>query len=659
MNARGIQVIALVGALGGTGVCGALLPRLLDETEASSLRYTDVSVDGAPPFVALGTAIGALRGLIVDYLWIKVNIQKEKGLFYEVMADAELITKLQPRFAAVWAFHGHNMAYNISVTQNTQEDRWDWVQSGIRLVRNEGIRANPNDMELHKELAFWFSHKIEGYADDAHLYYKRQFCREWHFLLGEPPMPTDERIAWIKEIADAPSTIEDAERRSPGVKALIQRLKTTLSPLATDRTSFDIDKDFLLHYGMWVAVNQRSMAARVTGIREQLAGNQFFAAFAAIAEDPSVADAFHTLLLHIRKRVLLDEYNMDPERMYEYTRDLGPIDWRNGYAHALYWAKLGTELGDARFNNQEEIYKVLNTDRMVIQAMQGLARYGRMTYDPFSTDYPSRFPEPRWIPAIEKEFLVLYAKHYGTRGGGGDTFVDFMINFMSSAIREAYRSGEIDRAQAMLDLLDEKFGSGAERPNHVYQVPLDVFVRNEIYQQYEVQPHLAPSEAVASLRYGFRVGIGRDDRELYENALAFVKGVTDYFKGNEYNDYVNKFGVGRMQDIIGELETTKQRAFIQLMTDPTLALAERFTIWAKVDEFEPELRLETYDAILPGIRSQFEGHELAQRFTIDQVFPAPPGIEMYRARMAAEEAKRREQMEQQRQRDEAARKTGQ
>ena len=62
-----------------------------------------------------------MRGLIVDYLWIKVNLMKQQGLYYEIMADADLITKLQPRFAPVWTFHGHNMAYNISVATNTPE----------------------------------------------------------------------------------------------------------------------------------------------------------------------------------------------------------------------------------------------------------------------------------------------------------------------------------------------------------------------------------------------------------------------------------------------------------------------------------------------------------------------------------------------------------
>ncbi|MHC4653190.1 MAG: hypothetical protein ACYTES_20325, partial [Planctomycetota bacterium] len=69
---RLIQGVALAGVIGGTAVCGSILPRLTETSQRHMLRYTDVAVEGAPPAVALGTAIGAVRGLIVDYLWIKV-----------------------------------------------------------------------------------------------------------------------------------------------------------------------------------------------------------------------------------------------------------------------------------------------------------------------------------------------------------------------------------------------------------------------------------------------------------------------------------------------------------------------------------------------------------------------------------------------------------
>src|SRR5262245_36600536 len=147
-----VQIIAPVVMGLSFTAAGTLLPNILQRCDDNVLRYTNQSVENAPPIVVVGTAIGALRGLIVDYLWIKANAMKEKGLFYEAMADADMITKLQPRFAAVWGFHGHNMTYNISVATHTEQERWEWVNAGIRLVRNQGLRYNPNDMALHREL---------------------------------------------------------------------------------------------------------------------------------------------------------------------------------------------------------------------------------------------------------------------------------------------------------------------------------------------------------------------------------------------------------------------------------------------------------------------------------------------------------------------------
>jgi hypothetical protein len=71
------SIIALAGAIAGAAVTQ---PKLVEVADRDELRYTDISIDGAPPIVAVGTAIGALRGLIVDYLWIKVTLQKENGL---------------------------------------------------------------------------------------------------------------------------------------------------------------------------------------------------------------------------------------------------------------------------------------------------------------------------------------------------------------------------------------------------------------------------------------------------------------------------------------------------------------------------------------------------------------------------------------------------
>jgi hypothetical protein len=121
---RPVQLLSAAAAVACIAGAGSLLPRILDASDRAQLRYTDVSVEGAPPIVAVGAAVGALRGLVVDYLWIRLQQMRELGQYYDARRLADLITKLQPRFGEVWAFHGHNLAYNLSVATSTPGERW-------------------------------------------------------------------------------------------------------------------------------------------------------------------------------------------------------------------------------------------------------------------------------------------------------------------------------------------------------------------------------------------------------------------------------------------------------------------------------------------------------------------------------------------------------
>jgi hypothetical protein len=652
MNDRLIQLGAMAILAGGVAAAGLLQPKMIAIADRDQLRYTDESVEGAPPIVAIGTAIGALRGLIVDYLWIKVTIQKEKGLLYEVMADSDLITKLQPRFPEVWAFHGHNLAYNISVMTNTPEERWAWVNNGISLVRERGIRYNPNDLELCKELAFWFSHKIDGIADDAHLYYKRQFAREWQLVLGVPPYDYEERKAWIKAIADAPDTLEGVYEKTPDAKAFVDELQAKLAPLGP-RYEFAVDKRFLLLYGEWAA-RQASPYARMLGMR---AMDEDAATLVGVFDstfgnkDRQVPAA--AVVSFLRKRVLLDSYNMDPQLMYEFTRDTGPLDWRHPAAHALYWARRGSQLGEHRITDELDIAKIINNDRTEIQAMQALARSGLVGFDPFSGDNVTRLNDPRWIKVIDRYFDKLYAKHYDTRGAGGETFMSFHQNFMKQAVRELYRSGDVAGAQEILDRLDRLYGTGAVIPNSDYSLPIDQFVQRVTFGEYEMQPEVARSDVYSVLERGFREGLLLENEKVLKEALDFARDLTRYFREVRFNDFVNKFGEGRMKDLIGQLDESIPAVLTKVILDTQQPLLDRLVIYRKAPE---ELRALVYDRVKAPLQLEYQSNKLASTgMKLEELLPEPPGIEEVR-RQLAERAKRRAAEAEESNRSEAQRK---
>jgi hypothetical protein len=142
-------------------------------------------LENAPPMLAFTTvALGGFRGLIANYLWLRANQMQEQGRYFEMIQLSDWITKLQPHFTMVWRYQAWNMAYNISVKFRDPADRWRWVQRGIELLRDEGLRYNPGDTQMYNELAWFYQHKLGYYLDDAHAYYKQQWAHDMMKVLG-------------------------------------------------------------------------------------------------------------------------------------------------------------------------------------------------------------------------------------------------------------------------------------------------------------------------------------------------------------------------------------------------------------------------------------------------------------------------------------------
>jgi len=148
--------------------------------DRDALGLTRVSpLENAPPMLAFTTvALGGFRGLIANALWIRASELQENDKFFEMAQLADWITKLEPHFVQVWVVQAWNMAYNISVKFKDYPDRWNWVQRGIALLRDEGLRYNPNEMLLYRELAGFFQHKMGANLDDANVFYKRAWFEE-------------------------------------------------------------------------------------------------------------------------------------------------------------------------------------------------------------------------------------------------------------------------------------------------------------------------------------------------------------------------------------------------------------------------------------------------------------------------------------------------
>ena len=142
-------------------------------------------LENAPPVLAFTTvALGGFRGLIANALWIRASDLQDEDKFFEMAQLADWITKLEPHYVQVWLVQGWNMAYNISVKFKDFNDRWRWVQRGISLLRDDGLRFNPNETLMYRELAWFFQHKMGQNLDDANVTYKQEWLKEMNVVLG-------------------------------------------------------------------------------------------------------------------------------------------------------------------------------------------------------------------------------------------------------------------------------------------------------------------------------------------------------------------------------------------------------------------------------------------------------------------------------------------
>lgn len=646
---RIVQLIAAFVMIACVAVSGALSFELAASVGRNRLAYTDRAEDGDPPEVALGIAMGAFRGLFVNMLWLRANALKEAGRYYEAIELSSAITRLQPRFPAVWAFHAWNMSYNISVTTQTPDERWQWVQAGIRLLRDQGIPANPNALLLHKELGWIYLHKIQGYTDDANNYYKRAVAAEWTQVLGSPPPndPADRsragairrHVEWLTPIANAPDDLRTVIAREPSVQTLIDRLRAEVG----EWTGQGLLRRVALHDAL-LKSGQRDVIRRQMGERS--------AAMADLLEDPSLAAAWRAYLAHVRRRVLIDEYHMEPARMVRFTEKYGPIDWRHPGAHGLYWSARGVEQALTRVTDENHSdFDFINTDRVVMQSIQELYRTGELYFDFLgweSGQYATYIavPNPHFIQAyhelvtsgelLERNPLEATKKRpYRVIAAGYE-------NFLKDAIRFFYRRGQIEEAEKWYTLAGTWEGQNMNDPMryYLYSRTLEEFVEDELKERFK-SPSVAVSEVYGSLAGAFTSGLLAGDAGLFRAQFEYAKRFHRYFMEQQLRETPTGREYARLEMLDRDFGLTAGLYFLQFIEQLPLDDAE--TIY---DRAPNELRQYAYDRMVerfkPGL-DEIAANEGGRPF--DMIFPEPAGMESFRPRLQRSLAERRRQAE--------------
>jgi hypothetical protein len=384
-------------------------------------KLTDaVPVENAPPVIAFTTvALGSFRGILADMLWLRMIRLQDEGQYFEMVQLASWITKLQPRFTSATAYLAWNMAYNISVTCSSFEDRWRWINKGIELIRDEAMNYNPSDPLLYKELGWIYQHKLGNIMDDANIYYKSRLASEMMKVLGNP------KPEW-EALATASDNLDDLGKMHPQIGEAMA--KTGFSSMSnfeiTFRNNGNLSQEFI---------------------------------------DTLADDQIKTILENsLRKRWLKQAYKLNPGKILMINKKYGVLDWRLPEAHAIYWATIGIE-----YDKAEQIN--INCDRMITQSLKEAFMAGRVLimdkddYRDFMT-----VPNLELADTVKKTFEDAYERQKS------NSFRSALENFMVDAAVLLYNFGRYQKAQEYLESLRKL------SPNNIkFKLPLDKFVLME------------------------------------------------------------------------------------------------------------------------------------------------------------------------------------
>ncbi len=368
----------------------------LDESiKVNHLRFTG-QIKNAPPLVAFTTvALGSFRGILADFLWLRAASLQDKGNYFEMVQLADWIQKLQPRFAGAARYLAWNMAYNISVTCSNREDRWRWVNEGLKLLRTS-LEYNPEDANIYQELGWIYQHKMGNVLDDAHQLYKNRLALAMMQIIGTNP-------DWGK-LAKAPANYKAFLKKYPEKKdnPFWKALKS--SGIETyDKLYEEFKKDSILPEKFLSALNNKEMAADL---------NDYF-----------------------RVEWLYDKFKLKAGIIDEINKKYGDLDWRLPEAQAIYWATMGLKMIPS--------HKDISCERMITQSLFAAFKSGRvMMVDQKNYDTIVCTPNLDVVDAVLRVYEDAYLNN-----DKQSSFRSAKLNFMKDAIVLLYSYGRFSKAK--------------------------------------------------------------------------------------------------------------------------------------------------------------------------------------------------------------------
>lgn len=623
-NDRSVQLVCFVLALFCVGISTLFVAPIDHLRTKHQLTLDPESTKGLPPDIALLTKTGTFRALAIDIAFMRMERLKEDSKFYEINRLSTLLCRMAPRFPSVWKYAAWNLSYNISVANYTPEGRWYWVNKGIHLLRNEGLKYNEDSIGLYLELGYIFWHKVGDFLDDHHWHYKKELAIEIERILGPPVASIDPEdvINAFRPVAEAPASLDTLLERDPEVILFVSRLaEVGLKPdlnllefVARDlRTTTQI-RDVLAEIEPNIILTQHQQRVQ-------------------LLTDPDWIEVRDRLLACLRSQQLREDLNMDPAWMLALMEKYGPIDWRNAYMHALYWATRGNMMTRGQLVLDEN--DSMNVCRYILFGLALTIKRGKMILEPDfdapENSYLELLPDARFIPYMHQAYLDLGYEQFKDDpryipGMTGPNYRDGHHTFLGDAIRQLY----IEGGEANLSLAKEYYAylqkynrNDDGSPRQDYFLPLKEFVLRDFKENlgsFKTTNMQIGAWLMRSLKW---LSLGEEQQAT--GAYNWAKEFWVYYTKNLTTDVG---GLGRQN--LPSLKEMYANAVVDFMKQPTggVHIMHKVRLWKRLGYRYPEIQRMAYDRLSEYFLSICTTND--PPLNPNLAFPPPEGMEEYR-----------------------------
>ena len=394
------------------------------------------------------------------------------------------------------AYMAWNMVYNTSLTFDTPQERWVWVNKGIDLYL-EAVKNNSKAPDLYWQLGWVFQHKMGMNLDKSNRYYKQLWAikmlkllkdeadiemlaeatrsqkilhaklarlgfKEFNLLLAVSNM--DFKDLRDEILADPefklPATIARSIKEKKQQLEIVKFVKDTEQKRHDPETLFYLLKDVVDLKNIIASTPEKWDFDQFEKRFREL-GKLPRAIEEALPQEPAAKnDVVNIIDSFMRDKWAWQVYHLDVRRMAKINAEYGNFDWRVAETHAIYWAKLGLEKDP----------KHVQCLRMLHQALQDVVDRGKLLY--FKNEKYLSIDWTYNVDLVGKVDEILAAKIESLDESRRSTFETGYNNFLIDAVVAMYVYNRKKEAAAYYQKLKKR--------NSSYTKPLNEFVTPEV-----------------------------------------------------------------------------------------------------------------------------------------------------------------------------------